>query len=71
MRHEIALWAGVASFFASLATIAAIDAINPANVIKLAGSVVIALITGGGVYAKERLSEAKRAEGESSDAASS
>jgi len=58
--HEVALWAGVAAFFGSLATIGAVELINPAQLLKFAGSLVIALITGGAVYAKQRLDDAKR-----------
>jgi hypothetical protein len=57
--HEVALWAGIAAFFGSLATIGAIEVINPAQILKFAGSLVVALITAGGVYAKQRLDDAK------------
>jgi hypothetical protein len=62
--HEVALWAGVAAFFGSLATIGAIEVINPAQILKLAGSLVVAVITAGGVYAKQRLDDAKAARDE-------
>lgn len=62
--HDVALWAGVAAFFGSLATIGALEVINPDQLIKLAGSVVVAVITGGGVYAKQRLDDAKKEGGE-------
>jgi hypothetical protein len=65
--HEVALWAGVAAFFGSLATIGAIEVINPDQIIKLAGSLVVALITAGGVYAKQRLDDAKAARGDRPD----
>jgi hypothetical protein len=57
--HDVALWAGVAAFFGSLATIGAIEAINPGQLIKLSGSLVVAAITAGGVYSKQRLDDAK------------
>ena len=60
MKHQVALWAGVASFFGSLAAIGAIEVINPDQLLKFAGSLFVAVITAGGVYAKERLDEAKR-----------
>jgi hypothetical protein len=60
MSHQVALWAGVAAFFGSLATIGAIEVINPAQLVKFAGSLVVAVITGGTVYAKQRLDDAKR-----------
>lgn len=62
-KHDVALWAGVAAFFGSLATLGAIEIINPDQLIKLASSLVVALITAGGVYAKQRLDDAKREAG--------
>lgn len=57
--HQVALWAGVSAFFASLLAIGAIDVINPAEALRFVGSVVVAIITAGGVYAKQRLDDAK------------
>lgn len=57
------MWSGVSAFFASLATIGAIEVINPDQLLKFAGSVFVAVVTAGGVYAKQRLDDAKR-EGE-------
>jgi hypothetical protein len=65
--HQVALWAGVAAFFGSLATIGAIEVINPDQIIKLAGSLFVAVITAGGVYAKQRLDDAKAARGDPHD----
>jgi hypothetical protein len=59
MKHEVAWWASVAAFFGSLLTIGAIDIINPGSLVKLAGSLIIAAITGGAMYSKQRLDEAK------------
>lgn len=59
MKHEVAWWASVAAFFGSLLTIGAIDVIDPNNIIKLTGSIIIAVITGGVMYSKQRLDEAK------------
>ena len=59
-RHEVAWWAALASFFGSLLAIGTIEVINPAQLLKFAGSLIVALITGGAVYSKERLDEAKR-----------
>lgn len=65
MKHEVAWWSSVAAFFSSLLTIGAIDVIDPSNVIKLTGSIIIAVVTGGAMYSKQRLDEArdKRDEG--------
>lgn len=57
--HEVALWAGIAAFFGSLATIGALEVINPDQLLKFAGSLVVAAITAGGVYSKQRLDDAK------------
>jgi hypothetical protein len=35
------LWAGVAAFFGSLATIGAIEIINPSDLVKLTGSLFV------------------------------
>jgi hypothetical protein len=60
--HEVALWAGVAALFGSLLTIGAIDFLNPGDRAQFVGALFVALITGGSVYAKERLNEAKQKE---------
>lgn len=57
--HQVAVWAGTAAFFGSLLTIELIDIFNPADLIKLAGSLLIAGITGMSVYARQRLDDAK------------
>lgn len=58
--HQVALWAGASAFFGSLLAIGAIDVVNPAEALRFLGSLVVALITAGGVYAKQRLDDAKR-----------
>jgi hypothetical protein len=62
MQHQIALWAGLSAFFGSLLTIGAIDLLKPDQLLRFASSLVVAVITGGAVYAKQRLDEAKRDE---------
>jgi hypothetical protein len=57
--HEIALWSGVAAFFASLLAIGAIDILNPGDALQFLGSLIVAVITAGSVYAKQRLDDAK------------
>lgn len=59
MRHEIALWAGVTSFFGSILAIATIDVLNPDNALQFIGALVVGLITAGGVYSQQRLADAK------------
>jgi hypothetical protein len=58
-HHDVALWSGVSAFFGSLLAIGLIDIFNPAGLLKFAGSLVVAAITAGSVYAKGRLDDAK------------
>lgn len=58
-KHEVALWAGIASFFGSLLAAGVFDVINAGNVVSLLGSFIVAGITGGSVYAKQRYDDAK------------
>jgi hypothetical protein len=62
MRHEVALWAGVAAFFGSLLTISVVDILNPDKLVQYLAAFVVAAITAGAIYAKERLADAKRQE---------
>lgn len=57
--NEIALWAGAAAFFASLLAIGAFDLLNVDGRAEFLGSVIVAAITAGAVYSKERLNSAK------------
>lgn len=57
--HQTALWAGVAAFFGSLLAIGVFDIFEPDRVYEYLGAVIVALITGGAVYAKQRLDDAK------------
>jgi hypothetical protein len=63
-RHEVALWAGVAAFFASLLAIGVFDVFNADQAAEYLGALIVAAITAGSVYAKERLDAAKREEEE-------
>lgn len=60
--HETATWAGVSSFFGSLLAIGVLDLVTPGKWWNLLGSFLVALITGGSIYAKQRLEEAKKEE---------
>lgn len=62
-RHDVALWAGAAAFFASLLAIGIFDIVNPDQWAEYLGAIVIAAITAGSVYSKERLDAAKREQG--------
>ena len=58
--HDVALWAGVAAFFASLLAIGIFDVFNADQAKEYLGALIVAAITAGSVYAKERLDEAKK-----------
>ena len=57
--HEIALWSAVAAFFSSLLAIGVIEVFNPDEIVRFATSLLVALVTGGTVYAKQRTDDAK------------
>lgn len=66
--HEIALWSAVASFFGSLLAIGIFDVFNVDQWQEYFGALIVAFITGGTVYAKQRLDDAKKKEGMPVDA---
>ncbi len=59
-KHEVALWAGVAAFFGSLLAVGIFDIINPSQIWEYLGSLIVAFITAGSVYAKQRYDDAKK-----------
>ena len=59
-RSPIAFWAGISSFFATVLAIGAINVFNPEDRIRFLGAIVVGVITAGGVYARERLSEERK-----------
>jgi len=65
--HEVPLWSGIAAFFGSLLAVGIFDVINPGQAWEYLGALIVAFITAGSVYAKQRLDEAKKAEGTSGD----
>lgn len=60
--HDIALWSGVFAFFGSLIAVGVFDVFNADQWVEYIGAIIVAFITGGSVYAKERLDEAKKLE---------
>jgi hypothetical protein len=58
--NEVALWSGVAAFFASLLAVGIFDVIDADQVWEYLGAIVVAVITAGSVYAKQRLDDAKK-----------
>jgi hypothetical protein len=63
-RHDVARWAGVSAFFGSLLSIGVFDVLDPPRAYELLGAVFVAGVTAGAVYAKQRLDDAKREQGE-------
>lgn len=60
MHHEIAIWSAAAAFFATVLAIGAIDILNPSDRLRFLSGVFVGLVTGGAVYARERLNDAKK-----------
>jgi hypothetical protein len=58
-NHDTALWAGVSAFFGSLLAIGVFDVLNPDQWLQYLGAIIVALITGGAVYSKQRFDDAK------------
>jgi hypothetical protein len=59
VRNHVALWGGVSAFFATLIGIGVIDVINAGGRWELLNGVFVGLITGGAVYAKQKLDDAR------------
>jgi hypothetical protein len=62
-RHEAALWAGIAAFFGSLLAIGIFDLLNPDQWAQYLGALIVAGITAGSVYSKQRYEDAKKEAG--------
>jgi len=58
--HDIALWSGMFAFFGSLLAIGIFDVFNPDQWVEYLGALIVAAITAGSVYAKQRLDDAKK-----------
>jgi hypothetical protein len=58
--HEVALWSGVFAFFGSLIAVGIFDVFNPDQVWQYVGALIVAFITAGSVYAKQRLNDAEK-----------
>jgi hypothetical protein len=61
-HHEIALWSGVFAFFGSLIAVGIFDVFNPDQWVEYIGALLVAFITAGSVYSKQRLDDAKKLE---------
>jgi hypothetical protein len=62
--HSVALWSGVAAFFGSLLAVGIFDVFDVTQWAQYMGSLIVAAITAGAVYSKERLDDAKRVRGD-------
>lgn len=58
-RDNVPLWAGVSAFFSSLVAIGVIDWLTPTDVLRYLGAIFVALVTGGAIYSKQKLEEAR------------
>lgn len=58
-KHTVAWWASLAAFFGSLGSFTLVDALSPGEWVQAVAALLTAMIVAGGVYAHERLSEAK------------
>jgi len=58
--HPVAWWSAIFAFFGSLIAVGIFDVLNPEEWLQYLGALLVAFITGGSVYAKERLEEAKK-----------
>lgn len=65
--HEVALWSGVAAFFASLLAVGIFDVIDVGQWAEYLGAFIVAGITAGAVYAQQRLEDAKKDRGGHAD----
>ena len=61
--NEVSLWAGVAAFFGSLLAIGIFDIIEPDKWVEYLGALIVGFITGGAIYAQQRLRFASAREG--------
>lgn len=61
-KHQVALWGGVVAFFSSLLAVGIFDIINPDQWAEYFGALIVAFITGGSIYAKQRYDDAKAEE---------
>jgi uncharacterized membrane protein len=57
--HEVAVWASVFAFFSSLLAIGIFDVFNTDQWVEYIGAFLVAGITAGSVYAKQRYEDAK------------
>lgn len=59
-NNQLALWAGVTAFFATLLAIGTINILDPSDRVRFVGGVFVGLITAGTVYSRQRLDDEKQ-----------
>src|SRR3954447_18506856 len=59
-KKQLALWAGVSAFFATLLAIGAINILNPEDRVRFLSGIVVGLITAGTVYSRQRVEDEKK-----------
>lgn len=57
-KHDVALWAGAVAFFGSLLALGIFDVFEPDQWVEYFGAFLVAFITAGSVYAKQRYDDA-------------
>jgi hypothetical protein len=57
--NPVALWSALFAFFGSLIAIGIFDVFNPDQWVEYVGAILVAGITGGSVYAKQMLDDAR------------
>ena len=57
--HQVALWSAAAAFFGYLLATGLFEVLNVDRIYDYLGAFLVAAITAGAIYSKERLSEAK------------
>lgn len=57
--HPVALWSGVAAFFGSILAASVLDLLNTGTWVQYIAALFVAFFTGGLVYARERINDAK------------
>src|SRR5436190_956700 len=58
-KHQVAWWSAVASFFATIGAIGAINILDPNDRLRFVSAVFVGIVTGGATYTRERLHEVK------------
>lgn len=58
-KNQLALWAGLTSFFSTLLAIGTINIFDPSNRIRFVGGLFVGFITSAAVYSRQRMNDEK------------